>query len=107
MIKESIENESGINYKRARSEIRQVGEHYAINYNHLQPRVYMDIVDSGVKLILRYLTRARGRREIRSRICHNIMEMIEETPTVELAYPTYRIYKRGTPGTKEELLDGN
>ncbi|MFP4687472.1 MAG: mechanosensitive ion channel family protein, partial [bacterium] len=97
LIKGSISSEAGINYKRARSEIRQVGKHYAINYNHLQPRVYMKIVDNGVKLTLRYLTRARGRREIRSRICNNVMEIINKNAAVELAYPTYRIYKQGEP----------
>ena len=88
-------DEIGINFKRAREEIRRAGEKYAISYNHLQPRTYVKIEDSGVKITLRYLTRSRGRREIRSRLSTKIMELINENPEVELAYPTYRIYKLG------------
>ncbi len=88
-------DEIGINYKRAREEIRHAGEKYAISYNHLQPRTYLKIEDSGIKISLRYLSRCQGRRETRSRLSTKIMELINENQEVELAYPTYRIYKLG------------
>ncbi|MFB6356564.1 MAG: mechanosensitive ion channel family protein [bacterium] len=94
LMKKPAESEIGINYRRAREEIQQLGNRYAIRYENIKPRIYQDIKESGVKLTIRYLTRARGRREIRSRISHKVMDLMRESPEVELAYPTYRIYRR-------------
>lgn len=94
LLKDPVEDEIGINYRRAREDIRELGNRYAIQYENLSPRVYTSVEDSGVKLSLRYLTRSRGRREIKSRLSKKIMQLLQEHPEVELAYPTYRIYRR-------------
>lgn len=105
LMKEPVD-EIGINYKRAREEIRHAGEKYAISYNHLQPRTYLEVEDSGVKITLRYLTRCRGRREIKSRLSTSLMKLINNNPDVELAYPTYRLYRAGeTPATPDKEIN--
>jgi len=100
LLKDPVEEEIGVNYRRAREDIREMGNRYAIQYENLNPRVYTSIEDSGVKFTLRYLTRSRGRREIRSRLSKKIMKLLKEHPEVELAYPTYRIYQRNVKQDK-------
>lgn len=94
LLKEPIQEEIGINYKRARQDIRKLSNRYAIQYENLSPRVYTAVKDSGVELTLRYLTRSRGRREIKSRLSNKILTLLRDHPDVELAYPTYRIFRR-------------
>jgi small-conductance mechanosensitive channel len=94
LLKDPVEEEIGINYRRARQDIQELSNRYAIHYENLNPRVYMSVQDSGVQLTLRYLTRSRGRRETKSRLSKKIMQLLAEHPEVELAYPTYRIFRR-------------
>lgn len=101
LLKDPVEEEIGINYRRARKDIQDLGNRYAIQYENLNPRVYSSIKDSGVKLTLRYLTRARGRREIKSRLSKKTMQLLDEHPDVELAYPTYRIFRRDRENPEE------
>jgi small-conductance mechanosensitive channel len=99
LLKDPVEDVVGINYRRARREIQRMGDRYAIQYENLSPRVYTAIKDHGVELTIRYLTRVRGRRETKSRLSKRIMELLQEHPEVELAYPTYRVYRRGKEGS--------
>lgn len=94
LLKEPIEDVVGINYRRARRKIQEMGDRYAIEYENLSPRVYLDIKDHGVELTIRYLTSVRGRREIKSRLSKKILQLLQENRSIELAYPTYRIYRR-------------
>ncbi len=97
---EPVEEETGIDYERARRKIAEAGQRFAIRYNSLTPRTYTSVVDNGVKFTLRYLTRDRGSREIRTRLFERLMKEIESSPEVELAYPTYRIYQSGESDKK-------
>lgn len=75
---------------------------YPIRYEHLSPIVYTAIRDSGVLLTIRYLTEVRQRRRTANEISEQILEAFAAEPTVELAYPTYRMFHgpeaAGTPG---------
>lgn len=95
IIGDQLDDIIGINYRRARQEIQKMGDRYAIQYNNLGARVYTSIEDNGVKMTMRYLTRVRGRREVNSRLSKKVLALINETDDVELAYPTYRIYREG------------
>ncbi|MCK4881528.1 MAG: mechanosensitive ion channel family protein [Candidatus Omnitrophica bacterium] len=66
---------------------------YMIYYGKLTPIVYVNIKDSGVELTLRYLTEAKKRRSTQDQVCQEILSDFEKEPTVNLAYPTYRIVK--------------
>jgi small-conductance mechanosensitive channel len=95
LLKDPVEDVVGINYRRARQKIQEMGNRYAIRYENLSPRVYTAIKDSGVELTIRYMTQVRGRRETKSRLSTRVLELLQENPEVELAYPTYRVYRRG------------
>lgn len=102
LMREPVEDVVGINYRRARREIQKMGDRYAIRFENLSPRVYTDIQDSGVELTIRYLTRVRGRRETKSRLAKKIISLLQENPQIELAYPTYRVFRRGENNDDED-----
>jgi small-conductance mechanosensitive channel len=77
-----------------RNRIKRMSKKYMIHYDKLTPIVWTNIVDFGVELTLRYLTDARTRRSTQDEICQAILDRFNTEPTVELAYPTYRLFKR-------------
>lgn len=99
LLKKPVEDQVGINYRRARREIQRLGDQFAIQFENLTPRVYTSIAEHGVTVTLRYMTRVRRRREIKSRLSRRIMALLGEHPDVELAYPTYRLFRRGEDRT--------
>ncbi len=66
---------------------------YMIYYGKLTPIVYVTIQDSGVLLTLRYLTEAKRRRSTQDQLSQAILEDFALDPSVNFAYPTYRIVK--------------
>jgi len=80
-----------------RNRIQRMSKKYLIHYEKLTPIVWTKIIDFGVELTLRYLTDARKRRSTQHEISQAILDRFAKEPDVELAYPTYRIFKRGEP----------
>ncbi len=78
-----------------RTRIKRMSKKYLIHYGKLTPIVWTNIVDFGVELTLRYLSDARKRRSTQDEICQAVLDRFDKEPNVELAYPTYRIFKRG------------
>lgn len=68
---------------------------YAFKYGTLTPIVYLTLADRGVELVLRYLTPVRRRRGSEDRVVRHILAAVAVEPTVEFAYPTYRMYRGG------------
>ncbi|MBT8489164.1 MAG: mechanosensitive ion channel family protein [Gemmatimonadetes bacterium] len=64
---------------------------FLIRYRKLTPVVYVSVQDSGVLLTLRYLSRPRARRGSSSEMWERLLDMVEEHPDIQLAYPTQRI----------------
>ena len=83
--------------EQARRKIQRMSHKVLIHYGKLTPIVWTRIVDFGVELTLRYLTDARRRRSTENEICCEVLDRFGKEPDVELAYPTYRIYRRGEP----------
>jgi small-conductance mechanosensitive channel len=78
---------------RAESGLKELRKKYAIKYSALTPAAYVTIADNGVRLTLRYLTDARGRRTMQDNLSRGILEDFEENENISFAYPTYRIVK--------------
>ncbi len=72
--------------------VRRMADNYMIHFNKFTPIVYTSIVDSGVKLTLRYMIEAKQRRSTSSHIFEEFLERIEKEPNVNLAYTTYTVY---------------
>lgn len=71
----------------------QLEHDYAFRYGVTTPIVYVSIDASGVQLKLRYLTHVRQRRGNRDLISRRVLKLFRETPGIELAYPTSRVYR--------------
>jgi len=79
--------------KIVKNAIDRMAHYYMIYYQKFTPIVYVNIKDSGVELTLRYLTEAKRRRSTQDELCRLILEDFSKEPTVNFAYPTYRIVK--------------
>lgn len=77
--------------KEAEDFVRKASKRYMIYYSKLTPIVYTSVVDSGVKLTIRYLCKPRRRRKTVEEIWEAILEEFEKYKDIELAYPTQRI----------------
>ncbi|PEN12899.1 mechanosensitive ion channel protein MscS [Longibacter salinarum] len=75
----------------ARRQLRQMTSEYLVQMNVLTPYVYVSLADHGVKLTLRHLTAARGRRSVRHDLISEILRRFQEHEEIHIAYPTYRI----------------
>ncbi len=92
------EEESKDVQEKVKKEIERMSREYLIYYRKFTPIVYTEIGESGIKLTLRYLTEAKERRIVEDKLSRKILTEIGKTPDVVLAYPTYRIYKKGEKG---------
>jgi len=87
----------------ARSQLNKAAERYMIFFRTLTPIVYTKVVESGIKLTLRYLTHPRRRRTTEHKIYEAILAQFAEHSDIDFAYPTIRYYRsgEGRPGAQE------
>jgi small-conductance mechanosensitive channel len=78
---------------KVQSSIRKMAREYMIHYEKFTPIVYVNIVDYGIELTLRYLTEVRQRRSSEDQISRNILKEFAREKKIQFAYPTYRIVK--------------
>lgn len=74
---------------------RSLERRYAFKYGTRTPIVYVTIGDSGVQLTLRYMVNVRRRRGSEDRVSRLVLDQLVAEPAIELAYPTYRLYRAG------------
>ncbi len=71
--------------------VRRMANNYMIHFNKFTPIVYVSVVDSGVKLTLRYMIETKQRRGTSSRISEEFLEWVDSVADVNLAYTTYTV----------------
>lgn len=76
----------GVNEK-----LKKASKKYMIYYKKLTPIVYMDVVDNGVQLTMRYLCKPKQRRTTVDHIWTDVLSRIEQEDNIELAYQTHRV----------------
>lgn len=82
-------------------QVHLLSDRYQVSYRYLTPIVYLEVVDIGVQLTLRYLCPVRQRRSTSDRLWRQILRAFAEEPTIDFAYPTTRYYdnrREGKPG---------
>lgn len=80
---------------------REMERRFAFRHGPLTPIVYIRAEDSGILLILRYLTHIRQRRGSEDRITRAFLREVERDEGLEIAYPTWRVYRRGEVGHRD------
>lgn len=74
---------------------RRLERNFAFKHGPVTPIVYVRALDSGVQLTLRYLTHIRNRRGTEDRLVRAVLRAVEREPVLEIAYPTWRVFRRG------------
>jgi len=75
-----------------RKEQIKMSKKYAIKPGKVTPITYFTIQPSGVQIELRYITLARNRRGIKTKLSEKIYEVIHEAEDIDFAYPSQKIY---------------
>ncbi len=81
----------------AEKEMRVMARRFLLRVGKLTPIVYMQMADSGVLLILRYVVPVRARRTYFDDITEKILSYMESQPDLDLAYPTRRNLQEPVP----------
>lgn len=103
MVQETIERHAA-----DPGQVVEIGDHeraanqYFSLYRDLAPAVYVKAIDFGATVTGRVLVPARGRRLIESRIWQDLLRAINETPGVDLAYPTTRFFRADLEGSASD-----
>ncbi len=71
--------------------LKKASRKYMIYYKNLTPIIYMDVVEHGVQLTMRYLCKPKARRTTVDHIWSDVLKQIEMDSDIELAYPTQRV----------------
>ncbi len=92
-ILERILNETvGGTVQEAERAMKSASRRFLIHFHKLTPKVYTSVEDSGVRLTLRFLCRARTRRGTAESIWEAVLEAFASEPSIDFAYPTTRMY---------------
>ena len=84
----------------AQRSMRLASRQFLIRADGAPAAVYTKIVADGVLLTVRYLCEARRRRATEQAICEAILEAFSQTPDVDFAYRTSRIFRQTEEGKK-------
>ncbi|MCO5185057.1 MAG: mechanosensitive ion channel family protein [Anaerolineae bacterium] len=92
LLQEIAERHSAEMIADARSEVRKAALRIPVRYDNLSSRVYTKVLDSGVLLTIRHVCNPRHRRAAVEMYWEDILDVIAEHDSIDLAYPTQRIY---------------
>jgi small-conductance mechanosensitive channel len=91
MLTQTIMEHSEHHTVGVQDKLKKASKKYMIYYKNLTPIVYMDVVDIGVQLTMRYLCKPKARRTTVDHIWSDVLARIESDSEIELAYPTQRL----------------
>lgn len=72
--------------------MRIVKRDFMVTYNYISPKVYVTIVDSGVRLVVRHMVYIRERRTVSDEIARTILKSFNKEPDIDFAYNTVRYF---------------
>ncbi|MBR1369868.1 hypothetical protein RJ53_10415 [Methanocalculus chunghsingensis] len=75
----------------AEKEIERIGERFFLPKKDITPAVYITLTDNWILLSVRFVTYARERRVVRSRLHQLIIEAFEEEKGIEIASESYSV----------------
>lgn len=93
ILKEIALKETDNNIDKAKRSISRLGERYYLSDRVVEPIVFMDCTDNWINFTLRYVVEVRGKRLLRSKFTHLILEAIEQNPNINIASSTIAITK--------------
>jgi small-conductance mechanosensitive channel len=85
----------------AEAEIEQIGEKYYLPKKVVEPSVFIALTDNWITLDVRYVTDARNRRILRSRLSELFLAAIEKEDGIEIASETMTVTSVQKAGSQE------
>ena len=77
--------------EQAEVEIERIGQNYYLPRKVVEPSVYVELTDNWITLDARYVTDARNRRILRSRLSELILSAIEKEENITIASETMTV----------------
>ena len=88
--------------KQADEEIERIGETYYLPKKVVEPSAYITLTDNWISLDVRYVTEARSRRILRSRLSELILAAIEKDDRITISSTTVTVTTTGEPLTSRK-----
>ena len=73
--------------------LKKATRKYVLKTGVITPYVFINVADSGIELVARYLTNARKRRMTKDAINKAALTFINDSPDIDFAYPTMRLVR--------------
>ncbi len=89
--------ETALTTKQADAEIERIGEKYYLPKKVVDPSAYITLTDNWITLDVRYVTDARSRRILRSRLSELILTAIENEDRITISSTTMTVTATGEP----------
>jgi len=77
--------------KSAEAEFKKARDKHMIIYNQFTPAIFIEIMERGVKVSMRYLCNPRKKRLVEHALAESILERFALEENIKLAYPTTTI----------------
>lgn len=77
--------------KSAEAEFKKARDKHMIIYNQFTPAIFIEIMERGVKVSMRYLCNPRKKRLVEHALAESILERFAMEENIKLAYPTTTI----------------
>jgi len=78
-----------------RKQLNKLRSHYHIKNTNVEPRILSFIGESGIVISAWYLTNSYATLTLRSKISQEIIQRIQESSDIRLAYQTHSLYLNG------------
>lgn len=101
LLLQIAEEQAGSLTPDAETALKKAAKQLLISPSRIKPDVYLRVVDIGVELTIRLITNARKRRDVEEEVWKTILDAFAQSPDIDFAYPTQRIYlnpQEGKPG---------
>ncbi|WP_242918616.1 mechanosensitive ion channel family protein [Pontibacter liquoris] len=83
-------------------QVKRRSQRHLIFFDDLDPKIYTKVIDNGIQLTVRYLSRIAGRRKSEHQIWEEVLPQFLAAPDIQFAYPTTRFYQT-PPGTQSPM----
>lgn len=77
--------------KSAEAEFKKARDKHMIIYNQFTPAIFIEIMERGVQVSMRYLCNPRRKRLVEHALAESILERFSTEENIQLAYPTTTI----------------
>lgn len=80
------------------SHLLEISKQYLVRRERLNPKVFLDVKDSGVMLTARYIVHPQKRRSRREYFWEKLLEELSQHSDIDFAYPTQRFFNHAEEG---------